>query len=134
MPPIKILIINPNTTQSMTDGLRAPVESLDYNNTSYTYHTSPHGPPSINSPSDAALSATLTLPSLLPLLPTHDAFLIACYSPHPLVSLLKTHTSKPVLGIFEASIYTALQLLKPNEKGEEKENEKFGIGLVRCGF
>lgn len=32
MPTVKILIINPNTTQSMTDGLRAPVESLGYNN------------------------------------------------------------------------------------------------------
>ena len=32
MAPIKILIINPNTNQSMTDSLRDPIESLGYNN------------------------------------------------------------------------------------------------------
>ena len=32
MAPINILIVNPNTDQSMTDALRAPIESLDYNN------------------------------------------------------------------------------------------------------
>lgn len=32
MAPIRILIINPNTDQSMTDSLREPIESLGYNN------------------------------------------------------------------------------------------------------
>lgn len=49
MAPIKILIINPNTNQSMTDSLRDPIESLGYNNvqppppTHPTHHT--HPPP-----------------------------------------------------------------------------------------
>ncbi|KAL2038155.1 hypothetical protein N7G274_009103 [Stereocaulon virgatum] len=122
MGPIRILIINPNTNQSMTDSLREPVERLDYNNSTYTFLTGPSGVPSINNESDAAISATACLPTLLPHLPTHDAFLIACYSPHPLVSLLKTHTAKPVLGIFEASVQTAIQLL-----GQNGTEERFGI-------
>ena len=52
-----------------------------------------------------------TLPQVLPLIDSHDAFLVACYSPHPLVQELKKHTSKPVLGIFEASVSAALNLL-----------------------
>ena len=32
MKPIKILIINPNTNESMTESLRGPIESMVYNN------------------------------------------------------------------------------------------------------
>lgn len=39
MAPIKILIINPNTNQSMTDSLRAPIESLGYNNVRNAHQT-----------------------------------------------------------------------------------------------
>lgn len=42
---------------------------------------------------------------------TYDAVLIACYSVHPLVSILRTHTRSPVLGIFEASVTTSLNIL-----------------------
>ena len=58
----------------------------------------------------------MTLPTVLPLISTHDAFLVACYSPHPLVPALKEHTSKPVLGIFEASVATAIALLGNKEQ------------------
>jgi len=145
MAPIKILIVNPNTNQSMTEALRAPIESLDYNNvnppspttttttttnkpltnhrpsqTTYTYLNPPTGPSSINDLPTTTLSSTHTLPHILPHLPTHHAFLIACYSPHPLVPLLKRHTAKPVMGIFEASVAAAVQLLRGGE-------ERFGI-------
>lgn len=79
--------------------------------TTYTYYTAPSGPSSINSSGDVILSTEATLPSLLPLLPHYNAFLIACFSPHTLIPALKSHTHKPVIGIFEASIATALQLL-----------------------
>jgi Asp/Glu/hydantoin racemase len=48
-------------------------------------------------------------------LDAHDAFLVACYSAHPLVPLLQAQTSKPVTGILEASVAAALQLLRPGE-------------------
>jgi Asp/Glu/hydantoin racemase len=51
----------------------------------------------------------------------HDGFLVACYSKHPLVHILKEEevikkSSKPVTGIFEASVATSLQLIHPEEK------------------
>lgn len=102
----------------MTDALGGSIENLDYKDSQYNYFTSPKHPThptgliSINDPSDATLSASHALPLLLPLLETHDAFLVACYSPHPLVQELKSRTRKPVIGIFEASIAVAVQMLR----------------------
>jgi Asp/Glu/hydantoin racemase len=55
------------------------------------------------------------------LLDRHDAFLVACYSQHPLVPLLKQEAAvkdlrKPVTGIFEASVAASLQAVHPDEK------------------
>lgn len=65
---------------------------------------------------------------LLPLLRHHDAFLVACFSPHPLVRALKRRTAKPVIGIFEASVATSVQLLShmpriPLPEGFEEDSE-----------
>lgn len=51
----------------------------------------------------------------------HDGFLVACYSKHPLVPILKGESAvrkghKAVTGIFEASVGTALQIIHPDEK------------------
>lgn len=61
------------------------------------------------------------MPTLRPLLDRYDAFLVACYSQHPLVPLLKEEPAikagrKPVTGIFEASVGTSLQSIHPEEK------------------
>ncbi|OJD30694.1 hydantoin racemase [Diplodia corticola] len=122
-----ILIINPNSTVSMTDGLRPLVQTLGFHDsTTYTFFTGPPAaPPSINNERDAADSTTHCFPALRPLLAAHDAFLVACYSPHPLVAALKAElaaldSTKPVTGIFEASVATALQAAVP-------PRGKFGI-------
>lgn len=101
----------------MTNALGDSIENLDYKDSQYNYFTSPKHPThptglSINDPSDAALSALHALPLLLPLLEAHDGFLIACYSPHPLVQELKSRTRKPVIVIIEASIAVAVQMLR----------------------
>ena len=57
MAPIKILIINPNTNQSMTDTLRAPIESLGYNNVRTPFQTA-------SSDDIASTSLNLILPPL----------------------------------------------------------------------
>ena len=92
----------------------------------YTYFTCPPIPGaihSIDSPSDSAASATVCLEHLLPLLPHHDTFLIACYSQHPLVPLLRRECNKLiaattgsgsrkyVTGILEASVSVCLNLI-----------------------
>lgn len=55
------------------------------------------------------------------LMPEHDGFLVACYSEHPLVTVLKSEQDiaenrKPVTGIFEASVATSLQLIDRKER------------------
>jgi Asp/Glu/hydantoin racemase len=51
------------------------------------------------------------------MLESHDGFLVACYSQHPLVPWLKYRLprSKQATGIFEASIACSLPLLRPPE-------------------
>ncbi|KAL2392108.1 hypothetical protein ABEF95_012709 [Exophiala dermatitidis] len=94
----------------------------------YTFFTSPNpdnkGIPSINSPADAAGSAKICFPALQPLVSHHDAYLVACYSAHPLVQMLKNECEKHitsatgrgsrkkyVTGIFEASCLVSLGLV-----------------------
>lgn len=89
--------------------------------TQHTYFTAPSGPASINNEDDAAESARHCLEALLPLLETHDAFLVCCYSAHPLVGQLKARPEvasrrKPVTGIFEASVSSSLQAIGPGER------------------
>ncbi|KAF1350726.1 hydantoin racemase-like protein [Delphinella strobiligena] len=126
-PPRSVLIINPNSTASMTDSLKPLVDKLksasptNEHKIKHDFFTAPTGPKSINNEDDAAESATHCLPHLLPLLHTHDAFLICCYSHHPLVPLLKArpeiaNSRKLVTGIFEASLSSSLQLIHPSQR------------------
>lgn len=88
----------------------------------FDYYTAPSGVPSINSMKDAHTSSEATLSHILPLLSKHSAFLVACYSPHPLVAAIRTALAeahlppKPVTGIFEASIATSIATLSSDEK------------------
>ena len=79
--------------------------------TRYTFFTAPSGPKSIDDDADAVESAKHCLPHLLPLVDQYDGFLVACYSDHPLTRMLCKHTRKPVVGIFQASVTTSLQVI-----------------------
>ncbi|KIV94508.1 hypothetical protein PV10_02269 [Exophiala mesophila] len=126
--PARILIINPNTSGSMTRSLEPLLNNTLLTSSSpttnpttqITYFTSPSpGIPSINSPADATASTSICLPHILPLLNDHDAILVACYSQHPLVSELQAACAaiengrrRYVTGIFEASVLSSLALLQ----------------------
>jgi Asp/Glu/hydantoin racemase len=73
-------------------------------------------PPSINDQETLDQSAEATLPGVVKIANQYKGILIACYSSHPLVSLLRKFVSVPVVGIFEASVCTALLLVKPGEQ------------------
>jgi len=116
-----ILIINPNSTEQMTNGLKPLVDALQFKDTAHEYFTAPSGPKSINNEDDAHESVEHCLPALRKALERYDGFLVACYSQHPLVPLLKNEAAvqksrKPVTGIFEASVSTSLQVIHPDEK------------------
>lgn len=76
------------------------------------YYTTADGPPSIDG---ARTSIQSTAAALGPLIHSnalagHEGFLVACFSAHPLVECLRELTPKPVMGIFQASIFFALSL------------------------
>ncbi|EXJ64990.1 hypothetical protein A1O7_01329 [Cladophialophora yegresii CBS 114405] len=145
--PIRILIINPNTSRHMTDALRPVVASLRLPLADYTFFTCPApGIPSINSPADAAESARICLPHVIPLLDTHDCVLVACYSQHPLVGQLKRECAalksksrsapkKYVTGIFEASVLASLALVDSSDGGGDGDGDDVApaFGIVSTG-
>ncbi|KAK9367028.1 Asp/Glu/hydantoin racemase [Lipomyces kononenkoae] len=104
-----ILVINPNSSCSVSDTLKEVLEPPA--GFAYDFFTGPKGGPlQIDSVTTEITSAANCLPALIPLLDKYDGFLVACYSDHPLVHCLKEQTSKPVLGIFQASVLHSLAL------------------------
>lgn len=71
-----------------------------------------YAPPQIDSYSTSVMSAAACLPFVKPIIKDHDAFLVACFSDHPLVGMLRevVPAHKPVMGIFNASVLTSLSL------------------------
>ncbi|KAI8801598.1 Asp/Glu/hydantoin racemase [Cladochytrium replicatum] len=115
----------------MTEALKPLLASLHHTHLTVTYLTAPLDGPyplrSIDHPSDCALSTTHIFPTLQPHLANHDAFLVACYSSHPLVPRIRQQLGKGqhVTGIFEASVATSLDLLAQREVG--------AFGIVTTG-
>lgn len=148
----RVLIINPNTSTQMTEALKPIIQALKYNDIRYEYFTAPNQSvtlpdgrviepvPSINSGDDSVQSAQHCRPFVEPLIPQYDAFLVACYSAHPLVGMLRSTIKaleskarqsdsgtlhvfadgqeinpskgrKYVTGIFEASVTTSMMLI-----------------------
>ncbi|KAG9232832.1 Asp/Glu/hydantoin racemase [Amylocarpus encephaloides] len=125
----KLLIINPNSSKSMTEGLDPLLIDMNRQGSTSTEihtYTAPSGPPSINNEDDARETAGIVIKDIESQLSQYDAFLVACYSVHPLVGILRAKVAPHVhvTGIFEASISTSLSLL-PMES--EKKRSKFGI-------
>lgn len=82
-----------------------------------TYWTCSDGPAVLKSQADIEQSTTLCLEELKPIVERYDAFLLACFAEHPLNAALKIEVgSKPVVGIFEASVNVALEMLQPPKR------------------
>ncbi|KAI5811820.1 Asp/Glu/hydantoin racemase [Pyronema omphalodes] len=115
--PRTILVINPNSTKAMTDALKPIIEPMLPAGYRADYYTGPEGlcPPSINDTETTIESLESCRPELIPMLDQADGFLVACYSDHPLANELREYTEKPVIGIFEASVYHAMALLKTRQ-------------------
>jgi allantoin racemase len=107
---LNLLFINPNTTAAFTDRVRQIATQYAATGTTVLAVNPASGPRSIESIYDELLSAAPTLQTAIENLETSDAFVIACYSDHPTVYALRELTSKPVLGIAEASMYMACML------------------------
>lgn len=95
----------------MTD---ACLRSLEHTLPSYctvTGFTAPHPTPSaIEGHLDGVLSAAAAARAVVPIASSYDAFLVACFSAHPLINALREEVSGPVIGIMEAALYSARML------------------------
>ena len=105
-----ILVINPNSTESMTRVIDEACEPLRIaGGPAIETATLKEGPPGI----EAQQHVDGLIPPLVAFVrknePRYDAFVIACYSDPGLHSVREV-TKKPVLGIAECGILTALTL------------------------
>ncbi|KAH0429139.1 carbon-nitrogen hydrolase [Colletotrichum camelliae] len=109
---IRILLVNPNSTRAMTDACVAMVESQLPPDVVVTGFTAPRPSPSaIEGMFDNVMSAAAAARAVLPLAATHDAVLVACYSDHALIRMLREELPRqPVIGIMEASLFAARTL------------------------
>ncbi len=106
----RILVINPNSTQAVTDGIHHALEPLRLSGgPAFECVTLREGPPGIQSQRDV----DGVIGPLTRLIAERDAdcsaFVIACYSDPGLFSAREV-TKKPVLGISECGVLTALTL------------------------
>ena len=110
MPAAKILIVNPNTTASMTQTIGAAARAVAAPGTEIVAVTSSMGPVSIEGFYDEAFAVPGLIRALLEA-PDADAGIIACFDDTGL-DAARSVARFPVVGICEAALMTAGQLAK----------------------
>jgi allantoin racemase len=107
---MKIKIINPNTNQAMTEAIGRAGRSVARAGTEIVAVSPAFGPSSIESFYDELMSAPGTIDEVaLGDSQGCDAYVIACYG-DPGLHGAREVTTRPVIGIGEASLYTASTL------------------------
>lgn len=105
---IKVLLINPNSTASMTQAcLNSITSSLPSDVTVYGFTAPRPSPSAVEGQVDAILSTAACLRAVVPIATHYDAFLVACFSAHPLINALREEVTQPVMGIMEAALYAS---------------------------
>jgi allantoin racemase len=103
----RIRVINPNSNDVVTQGLDAALSPLRFTNgPEIVCSTLPEGPIGIETQADVD-SAVMPLLRLIEADNASDAFVIACYS-DPGIHACREGTSRPVFGIAECGVLTAL--------------------------
>jgi allantoin racemase len=110
MPATKILIVNPNTTASMTDTIAAAARAVAAPGTEISAVTSSMGPASIEGFYDEAFAVPGLIQALLNA-PDAAAGIIACFDDTGL-DAARSAARFPVVGICEAALVTAGQVAK----------------------
>ncbi|OGP93403.1 MAG: hypothetical protein A2156_12635 [Deltaproteobacteria bacterium RBG_16_48_10] len=107
---MKILVINPNTSEEFNQKLDKAAKEYALPSTEVKVISPKSGPKSIEGIYDEALSVQGTIEVFLDWENEFDGFVVACYSDPLVVYALREITRKPVLGIAEASIHLACLL------------------------
>lgn len=107
---MKILIINPNTSEPFNRKLEETANLYALDSTEVTIISPKSGPKTIEGVFDETLSIPGTMEAFREYEKDYDAFILACYSDPLAVYAIREVSIKPILGIAEASIYTACML------------------------
>ena len=103
----RILVINPNSNPTVTQGLEDALKPLDFESgPEVVCQTLAEGPYGIESQADVE-SVTMPLRRLMEGDNSSAAFIIACYS-DPGLQVCREGTDRPVFGIAECGVLTAL--------------------------
>jgi allantoin racemase len=103
----RILVINPNSNEAVTAGMAEALKPLSFGDgPEIACRTLKEGPYGIESQADVE-SVALPLRRLVEAEGEADAFVIACYS-DPGLHVCREGTDRPVLGIAECAVLTAL--------------------------
>ncbi|EXJ93956.1 hypothetical protein A1O1_02349 [Capronia coronata CBS 617.96] len=116
--PHQILLINPNSTRSMTEACLNSIRPIIPTGVEVTGYTAPYpAPTAIESATDAIMSTEAVLRDLAKhaasngeTVQNFDGMIVACFSKHPLIEALRESYDVPVIGIMEASLYVARML------------------------
>lgn len=114
-----LLLVNPNSTKSMTTELSHLYSGIPNISLSFLDGSGVKGcPEAIENQTHSVISAALLLPLVLQHIAHSpvDGILVCCFSDHPLVPILRENVNVPVMGIFHASLQAASML-----------DRKFGI-------
>lgn len=106
---MKILVINPNTTESMTDEIGASARRAALPDTVVETATAPWGPRSIEGHFEEVIAAAATVELVERHRDEYDAFVVACYG-DPGLFAAKEISTRPVIGIGEASTLLACMI------------------------
>lgn len=106
---MRIKVINGNTFEAMTDNIGKAASAAASPGTEIVASTPSAGPMSIESYYDEYLAIPYILEEIVKDEDRFDAFIIACWG-DPGVEAARELTSKPVVGIAEASLYVANML------------------------
>ncbi|WRT69219.1 uncharacterized protein IL334_006203 [Kwoniella shivajii] len=121
-PSFNLLIINPNSSSSITAALSASLSPHCPPNVTLTFFNPSTGPKGISDPITAEQSTQACLSELTGPDPTHpidkyDGVLVCCFSDHPLIWRLKEYITEiqgktTVLGMFHAGLSRAMLISK----------------------
>jgi allantoin racemase len=115
----RIRVVNPNSNEAVTSGIDAALEPLRFaDGPEIVCSTLEQGPFGIETQADVE-SVTMPLRRLVEADNQSDAFVIACYS-DPGLQLCREGTTRPVFGIAECGVLTALA-----------RAERFGVIAIR---
>lgn len=106
---MRILVVNPNTTDSMTAEILSSARRHALPGTEVDAVSAPWGPRSIEGHAEEALAAAATLEAVAEHRAVYDGFVIACYG-DPGLYAARELVDAPIIGIAESSMLTACTL------------------------